>query len=252
MAILITGHKGFIGQNMMEAMPGSVGYEWGDGPVSLEGIHHVIHLGAISSTACRDWDKLKRQNVDFSIELLNACDERNISFQFASSASVYGPEAKTFKETDTPNPSNDYAKSKYLVEQYINSKSWRIPIQVFRYFNVFGKYEEHKDQPSPHTKFRLQKERLGRIEIFEGSENFKRDFIPVERIVEVHKKMLDIRGVDTYNLGTGKAVSFKSIAEEIAEGAPVVEVPFPNISSYQTFTQADTTKLDRTLSSATI
>jgi nucleoside-diphosphate-sugar epimerase len=30
MAILITGHKGFIGQNMMAALPGSVGYEWGD------------------------------------------------------------------------------------------------------------------------------------------------------------------------------------------------------------------------------
>jgi nucleoside-diphosphate-sugar epimerase len=31
MAILITGHKGFIGQNMMAALPGAVGHEWGDG-----------------------------------------------------------------------------------------------------------------------------------------------------------------------------------------------------------------------------
>jgi len=54
MAVLITGHKGFIGQNMMAALPGSVGYEWGDGPLSLTGIDRVIHLGAISSTACTD------------------------------------------------------------------------------------------------------------------------------------------------------------------------------------------------------
>ena len=29
MPILITGHRGFIGQNMMAALPDAVGYEWG-------------------------------------------------------------------------------------------------------------------------------------------------------------------------------------------------------------------------------
>ena len=60
MAILITGHKGFIGQNMMTAFPDVIGYEWGDGDICLKDISAVIHLGAISSTACNDWDLLKR------------------------------------------------------------------------------------------------------------------------------------------------------------------------------------------------
>jgi nucleoside-diphosphate-sugar epimerase len=70
MAILITGHKGFIGQNMVAALPGAVGHEWGDGHWSLDGIDRVIHLGAISSTACTDDKKLREQNIDSSIDLL--------------------------------------------------------------------------------------------------------------------------------------------------------------------------------------
>jgi nucleoside-diphosphate-sugar epimerase len=129
MAILITGHKGFIGQNMMAALPGSVGYEWGDGSVPLDGIDRVIHLGAISSTACNDWHKLREQNVAFSVDLLHACAARKIPFQFASSASVYGPNAKTFRETDAPDPQTPYAESKLFVENLILTQKWPMPVQ---------------------------------------------------------------------------------------------------------------------------
>jgi nucleoside-diphosphate-sugar epimerase len=109
MAILITGHKGFIGQNMMAALPGAVGHEWGDGHWSLDGIDRVIHLGAISSTACTDDKKLREQNIDSSIDLLYMCASRKIPFQFASSAGVYGPNNTTFRETDRPDPRTLYA-----------------------------------------------------------------------------------------------------------------------------------------------
>ena len=122
MAVLITGHKGFIGQNMMAALPGAVGYEWGDGSVPLRGIERVLHLGAISSTACGDLEKLRVQNIKFSIDLLYACAAREIPFQFASSASVYGPNNATFRETDKPDPRTPYAQSKAFVEQVILSK----------------------------------------------------------------------------------------------------------------------------------
>jgi hypothetical protein len=78
MPILITGHRGFIGQNMMAALPDAVGYEWGDGPLSLEGIDRVVHLGAISSTACNDLYRLQTQNVDFTLDLLARCAAREI------------------------------------------------------------------------------------------------------------------------------------------------------------------------------
>ena len=63
MRILITGHKGFIGQNMVKALSNhdlSL-FEWGDTDIPLD-VDRVIHLGAISDTRCTDWDALFLQN----------------------------------------------------------------------------------------------------------------------------------------------------------------------------------------------
>ena len=244
MAVLITGHKGFIGHNMKAAIPNAVGYEWGDGSVPLDGVTRVLHLGAISSTACQDWDQLQKQNVAFSIDLLNACAARKIPVQFASSASIYGPDAKTFRESDAPNPQSLYAKSKYVVEQYILSRAWPAPVQAFRYFNVFGPHEYHKDQPSPHSRFRLQAAALGMIEVFEGSEDICRDFVPVEHLIDVQKRFFDLNVSGVYNLGTGEATSFMDVARTVAleTEAEIVTVPMPEMQGYQRYTKADMTK----------
>jgi ADP-L-glycero-D-manno-heptose 6-epimerase len=226
-----------------------VGYEWGDGTVQLDGIDRVIHLGAISSTACTDLEKLREQNIQFSVDLLYACAARKIPFQFASSAGVYGPNNTTFRETDTPDPRTPYAQSKAFVEHMIQSKTWPMPVQVFRYFNVYGPHEYHKDQPSPHSRFRLQAAATGMIEVFEGSDEIYRDFVPVERVVEVHKRFFDLPVSGVYNLGTGKAVSFMDVARSVAleTNAEIVTVPMPEISGYQRYTQADMTKTNALL-----
>lgn len=246
MAILITGHRGFIGQNMMKALPGSVGHEWGDGEPNLDGIERVIHLGAISSTACRDWDALLQQNVISSVRLITACDERKIPIQIASSAAVYGPDNTTFVETDKPQPLNPYALSKFIVEKYVERHSWSIPVQLFRYFNVYGPHEDHKDQPSPHSLFRRQAAADGVIKVFEGSEDFRRDFVPVETVIDTHMRFFDLPLSGVYNVGTGTAQSFMHVARRVASetGAEIREIPMPKHlkQNYQPFTQADMTK----------
>ena len=246
MAILITGHRGFIGQNMMKALgPRAVGHEWGDGEPNLDGIERVIHLGAISSTACRDWDALLEQNVVSSVRLLAACDERGIPIQIASSAAVYGPKASTFVETDKPNPRNPYALSKFIVEKYVERHAWTMPVQLFRYFNVYGPHEDHKDQPSPHSLFRRQAA-SGVIEVFEGSENFCRDFVPVETVIDIHLRFFDLSCSGVYNVGTGATSSFMDVARQVASetGAEIKEVPMPAQlrRNYQPYTRADMTK----------
>lgn len=246
MAILITGHRGFIGQNMMKALgPRAVGHEWGDGEPSLDGIERVIHLGAISSTACRDWDALLQQNIISSVRLLDACNRRGIPIQIASSASVYGPDNTTFVETDKPNPRNPYALSKFIVEKYVERHAWSIPVQLFRYFNVYGPHEDHKDQPSPYSLFRRQAA-SGVIEVFEGSEDFRRDFVPVETVIDIHLRFFDLSCSGVYNVGTGTAVSFMDVARQVASetGAEIKEVPMPAQlkRNYQPYTRADMTK----------
>ena len=69
MKILITGHKGFIGHNMVYALKDEhelFFFEWGDRFPDLEDINLCIHLGAISSTTETDIEKVLEQNYDFS------------------------------------------------------------------------------------------------------------------------------------------------------------------------------------------
>jgi len=102
MNILITGYKGFIGQNMVEALSGhnlSL-LELGDPIPRLHGLDWVVHLGANSSTTETNVEKIMAQNYDFSIELLNRCNVADVNLQYSSSASVYG--LKTEFSEDSP------------------------------------------------------------------------------------------------------------------------------------------------------
>ena len=250
MRILITGYKGFIGQNMVKALAEHELdlCEWGD-HYSLYGIDRVIHLGAISDTRCNDWVALRKQNFAFTIDLMARCQLYKVPLQIASSASVYGPNNTTFKETDQVSPANLYAESKALVEWYFGGMKVRSPVQIFRYFNVYGPYEDHKgDQASPFHKFREQA-KTGVIKIFEGSENFKRDFIHVDEVIDVHKKFFKIEESGIWNVGTGKTMSFLDVARLAADefSAKIQTIPMPILTGYQKYTCADMTKLNGTI-----
>lgn len=266
MKILITGYKGFIGQNMVTALQDEHDltlFDWGDSLPDLEGFNWCIHLGALTSTTETDVDSVLTQNYDFTRFLLKECDKHRVGVQFASSASVYGLNTN-FKEDAPVDPRSPYAWSKYLCERYIDGFAfeWKTSIQVFRYFNVYGPHEEHKgNQASPFSKFEQQAKETGVIKLFEGSDNFKRDFIHVDKVVEVHKKMLsltvnDNRVSGTFNLGTGHATSFEAVARSIAEkyGARVEYIPMPdNVKNqYQSYTCADMTKLNKLFKNADI
>jgi len=255
MKILLTGYKGFIGQNFLELAPKNWDirlFEWGDDFPDVEGLDWVVHIGAISSTTETDIDKIMNQNLNFSIKLFEECIKHEVNFQWSSSASVYGLYSD-FKESSVCKPVNLYAMSKYLFEQYIEKRKCHIKVQRFRYFNVYGKHEDHKgNQASPIHQFSKQAKENGIIKVFEGSENYRRDFVPVEKIIETHIKMMKSRESGVWNVGTGFSMSFMDVAKIIAEkhNATIEEIPFPkNLKlQYQHYTQADTTKLNESLS----
>lgn len=254
MKILITGYKGFIGQNMVNTLKDEHElslYEWGDEPPEFEGLDWCIHLGAISSTAEKDVEKVMKQNHDFSCLILMACQINGVNLQYASSASVYG-NGRDFRESAPKSPQSPYAWSKYLFDRSVESQKFSdVVVQGFRYFNVYGPHEDHKDQPSPHHKFTKQAETTGVIKLFENSENYKRDFISVFDVIDIHKKFFKIKESGIWNVGTGKPQSFQHIAETIAEGteSKIEYIPMPNYlkDQYQEYTCADLTKLNRTL-----
>ena len=254
MKILLTGHKGFIGSHMLKALQAHghqvAVYEWGDILPSVMEQDWVIHMGAISATTERNVEKVMTQNYDFTVQLYEACHTFGVNFQYSSSASVYGL-VSTFREDAELDPRTPYAWSKYLTERYIQQHPMGARAQIFRYFNVYGpEGEEHKgSQASPYAQFKRQAAETGRIQVFEGSDKFLRDFVPVSRIVDTHLKFLTVKESGIWNVGTGQPRSFMDVAKEF--DVPVTTIPMPEIlkDSYQKYTCADMTRTQQTLNS---
>jgi ADP-L-glycero-D-manno-heptose 6-epimerase len=251
MKILITGHRGFIGQNMVKVLDEHdlSFFEWGDANPNVRGLDWVVHLGAISSTTERDVEKVMKQNYDFSCWLLQECRLHGVNFQYSSSASVYGT-GQEFSEDSPVNPASPYAWSKYLFDRYARNYYSPTLVQGFRYFNVYGPHEDHKkDQSSPHHKFEQQARNQGVIKLFENSDQYLIDFVPVEMVVDVHKTFFNVQESGVWNVGTGRPQSFQSVAENIAKeyNAVIEYIPMPeNVKGqYQAYTCADTTKLKK-------
>lgn len=250
--VLITGAGGFIGGNLSNYLEnrgfhvtrfdiayGNSGYP------DIFNQDFVIHLGANSSTTETDLQKILDQNFEFSTHLYKMCEAYEIKFQYASSASVYGS-SKSFKETDFCKPMSPYAFSKYMFDCWLLNQEY--PYQGFRYFNVYGLGEDKKgDQASPVSKFIKQAQAGGLIELFEKSERYKRDFVCVDDVCEMHYKLMLSEASGVFNIGTGNPISFKEVAEIIKENShcQIKEIPMPRklVGQYQRFTKADMSKL---------
>jgi len=260
MKILVTGHKGFIGSNialyLMQQGHEVEGWEWEPGIIpNTEDYDWCIHTGAISSTTYTDVNQILEQNFEFSVRLAQVCENFGTNLQYASSASVYGDWTPThFKEDGPLLPKSPYAWSKYLFDRFVNQfiDEFEITIQGFRYFNVYGQGEDHKgDQASPVHKFAKQAKENGQIDLFKNSENYLRDFVCVEDLCRVHEKMFDVKESGIWNVGTGSAVSFDTVADCISRkyNAKINHIDMPeNLKGqYQEFTCADLTKLNNTI-----
>ena len=212
----------------------------------------VLHQGACSDTMEADGRYMLSVNYEYSKTLLGHCLGR-CPFLYASSASVYGDGDDGFREEpECEYPLNVYAFSKFLFDRWVRRELPRARTQVvgLRYFNVFGPQENHKGRmASVVYKFHHQLAEGRALEVFEGSEDFRRDFIHVDDAVAVNLFFLDHPDKSgVFNCGTGRAESFLALAEATAaqyEGAEIKRVPFPDAlrGKYQAYTQADLTRL---------
>ena len=245
--IVITGSKGFIGQNFLKYLLEysneeivTVGekdaWDWIGLFNDWDRVSLILHQGAISNTTETNIDKLHAMNVWFSIELFEKAIQYQIPVKFASSASVYG------NQEGIVNPLNYYAITKLQMDYYIHDHMEEFSsIQSFRYFNVYGDGEDHKgDQASPVHKFTKQIKETGKLKLFEGSDKFLRDFIWVGDIVETVLNNDKPSGI--YDLGTSNPTSFQTVGELIAEkyNGEIEYIPFPEHlkGKYQTYTCA--------------
>lgn len=219
----------------------------------------IFHEGACSSTTEWNGRFMMDINYQYSKDLLAYCQRKKTPFLYASSAAVYGASTTFVEQLAYEKPLNVYGYSKFLFDQWVRKKQSEFSSQVagFRYFNVYGPRENHKgSMASVAWHFNEQIKNSGVCKLFEGSGGYEnggqqRDFIFVEDVSKVKLWFLDNpdkQGI--FNVGTGKAQSFKEVAEAVIRwhGKGIIEyIPFPEHlkGSYQSYTQADISSLRR-------
>jgi ADP-L-glycero-D-manno-heptose 6-epimerase len=232
----------------------------------------VLHEGACSDTMETDGRYMMQNNYRYSLDLLNYCQEEEVPFLYASSASVYGG-GSVFKESrEFESPLNVYAYSKFLFDQVVRRRWHKRTAQIvgLRYFNVYGPREQHKGRmASVAYHFFNQFRAEGYVKLFEGCDGYAnggqlRDFVSVEDVVKVNMHFLDHPNQSgIFNLGTGRAQSFNDVAVAVIntlraeqgeaaltlaeiQGKQLLRyIPFPDAlrGKYQSYTQADITAL---------
>ena len=297
MTIVVTGAAGFIGSKLVEGLNrigiddivavdnlahadkfrNLVRYEIADYldqaelASSLEGlsgaVEAVFHQGACSDTMESDGRYMMENNYRYSARLLEWCQEEQVPFIYASSASVYGAGPDFCEERRCERPLNVYGYSKFLFDQYVRRMLPEATAQVagLRYFNVYGPNEQHKGRMASvafHAFNQFAAE--GRVKLFVGSAGYgngeqRRDFVHVEDVVAVNLWLLSSGASGIFNCGTGRAQTFNDVAAavintvrgtrasaaELAAQGLIEYIPFPAAleGKYQSYTQADLEQL---------
>ena len=232
----------------------------------------IFHQGACSDTMEADGRYMMENNFRYSLGMLDWCIDQEVQFLYASSAATYGGRSEFREERPFEAPLNVYGYSKFLFDQVVRQRLPEASSQIvgFRYFNVYGPRESHKGRMASvafhhYNQFRSEH----KVKLFEGCDGYangeqKRDFVYVGDVTRVNLYFLDHpEKSGIFNLGTGRAQSFNDLAvanvnscralagepkqslEELLKQGFIEYIPFPEAlkGKYQSFTQADLTKL---------
>lgn len=229
----------------------------------------IIHMGAISATTERDFNKLVEANIQYSQYLWDWCTDNEVPFFYASSAATYGDGNKGYNDASIKGlrPLNGYGYSKHFFDQWVMQQvvdqapcppSWA----GFKFFNVYGPNEYHKERMASvafHTFNQFSE--TGTMKLFKGTKAGiedgmqLRDFVYVKDAAEVVLYFMEASLTKTpapngiYNIGTGEARSFKDLATNVMTSMgrdpdiTYIDMPKDLQGKYQYFTQADIQKL---------
>ncbi|MDD5067597.1 MAG: ADP-glyceromanno-heptose 6-epimerase [bacterium] len=221
----------------------------------------IVHMGACSSTTETNADYIMENNFIYSRRIAEWCLKNDVKLIYASSAATYGDGSQGYSDADADTgkllPMNMYGYSKHLFDLWILKNSLQNKLTGFKYFNVFGPNEYHKDDMrSVVCKAYQQIRKKGFLQLFRSHKTGirhgeqKRDFVYIKDVLKVMYYFYEHRersGI--FNLGTGQARSFNDLAKAVFKAmkkkTDIRYIPMPeNIRDrYQYFTQADLKKL---------
>ena len=229
---------------------------------NAESVSEFYHIGARTDTTEFNVEIFNELNLNYTKDLWNICADNSIPFVYASSAATYGMGEFGFEDNhdiiDDLVPLNPYGESKNDFDKWALKQKSHPPFWAgFKFFNVYGPNEFHKSRMAS-----VIFHAVNQISVTNGMKLFKshnpkykdgeqlRDFVYVKDVVEVLAFMMESKKQSgIYNLGSGKARTFKDLVEatfsamNIKSNISYIATPIDLRDKYQYFTEADMQKL---------
>ncbi len=243
--LLVTGHRGFVGQSLQAWLPGSPyadafelilpphEYDMRDAGAVRELVRAsrpdaVLHLAAQSfvPASFQDPADTLAVNLNGTLHLLQALRDEAFTGRllFVSSADVYGavePEALPVTEARLPTPRNPYAVSKLAAETLC--RQWHITegldVVIARPFNHTGPGQDDRFAASGFA------HRIARIvmglespRLVTGNLDVTRDFSDVRDVLGAYCRLLTAgRAGEVYNVCSGVETRLGDIVEHMLQ-----------------------------------
>ena len=230
--IIITGHNGFLGSNLLLKLISEKYDITGisktikknnsikqikrnildikDSDISKNS--SIIHLAAITDVAyCEKHpEECYNVNVIATQKILEIARKKNCSLIYPSTSHVYGiPKKLPIKETHPTNGISVYSESKILSEKLCQeySKSYGLNISVLRLFSIYGpKNAEYKVESE------IIRHLLSSNVIKIGNLSPKRDFIYIDDVTKAFQIVIkNLKNFNIYNVGSEKSYSIQEI-----------------------------------------
>ncbi len=238
-----------------------------------EEIDVVVHFAGLKAVgeSCSIPVDYYRNNIDSTLTLLEVMKEYDVTnLVFSSSATVYGvPKHMPLKEDMPTSCTNPYGWTKLMNEQILKDTAKANPklsIVLLRYFNPIGAHESGLIGEDPNgipnnlmpyiTK--VAKGILPNLNVFGNDYPTKdgtgvRDYIHVVDLAKGHLKAINYsinhKGIEVFNLGTGKGYSVLDIVNTFSE-VNKVNVPYEIVERRDgdvAICYADATKAEKML-----
>ena len=212
----VYGATGFIGGTFCDLYPDEIVKIPREErkPLSKDIIYFISTT--TNSHVFEDLHKDVDTNLTVLMDVLEHCKDKNITFNFVSSAFVYGTDIIDAKEDDVCEPGGFYSITKRCAEQLLISycKTFGVKYRILRIANVYG------DDKTVSAKKNVLKFLIGLMKedkdlvLYDDGMQL-RDYMHVGDICRAMKLVMEKGEINSiYNIVTGNSLPFKNIMEK--------------------------------------